>query len=231
MRVTEFISQHLDKNLVEKPEIKGECKCKMCGAKSDSGISDMITKTFTDYAFLQFPAEKLVCKNCAACLGKVISPHNGKPTFFRNFSFLATEDSLKLLKRDDIMNIMLNPPHGQFVLAVTYSNKKHISFKSRIQSDRDRFIVFTDTGEVPILRDKLQRIVSVLQPLYTICKDTKQTPTWFSKTDILTGCRNNKKIEEYGLRKYFDAEERIRMWRGTTWLKLIVFALNKGDME
>jgi len=49
--------------------------------------------------------------------------------------------------------------------------------------------------------------------------------------DILTGCRNNKKIEEYGLRKYFDAEERIRMWRGTTWLKLIVFALNKGDQQ
>ncbi len=227
MYVTEFIGRHFPCFAsVEKVT----CQCKLCGKDSEFGVSGLISDTFTDQAYFQNPKSDVLCRECATVLGKIINPATGKITFFRNFSFLCIESELKLLKREDILSYILNPPVGRFVLCVTYNNKKHMAFKSRIQGNRDFFTVTTDTGDIKVDRELADKIISVIQSWYSVVPDkadTKAQPTWFTKVDILAGCVNYKKIETYGLKKFFAENQQIELWRGTGLLKLLVFCLNK----
>jgi len=165
-------------------------------------------------------------------MGKIINPETGKPTFLRNFSFMATESDLILLKRGDILKWVLNPPEPPFIFAVTYGGKKHIAFKSRIAENREYFIITTDTGDVYVDRLHTRRVVDVIQPWYAIIPEKAQTeiqPTWFTKGDILYGCKRNKRIEDYGIEKYMNENKQIEHWRGTPLLRLLVFVLNKRE--
>ncbi len=225
----EFIARHLDYSFTDKPIKEYDCQCKLCGKDSNFGVSGMITDTFTDHAYFRNPESDLLCRDCAVVLGKI--EHNGKKTFLRNFSFLCTEEEFRILKREEILDIILKPPKGKFILCVTYNNKKHMAFKAQIQENREWFRVTTDTGVVAVDRKKAEDIISVIQNWYSVIPekaDTKAQPTYFTKQDILTGCNNYKKMEEYGAEKYFTENQQIDRLRRSGMFKLLVFCLNKG---
>lgn len=223
MNVTEFIGRHMN---CELPVVEYAGVCKMCGCQINAGvhISNAINKsTFMDFQYFRHVSDYL-CVNCVSVMGKI----NG--TYLRNYSFICTDAELRILKRENILELILNPPAPPFVFTVSYSNKKHIAFKAGIQQCRDIFIVSTDIGDVQIDRQKAISIVNIIQCWYSIIPEktqTKQQPTWFTKDDILHGCKNTKRIIDYGIEKYFTENQQIEQWRGTSLLKLLVFALNK----
>lgn len=202
--------------------------CCLCGSKNYTGFirKKIISKSFMDWDFVNdFPD---ICCYCATCLG-----YNQKSNeAIRTTSFIATEYVLIRLKRENIWEYLISPPNEMFVFCVTYSHKKHLSFKSEINLPNSLlYSVRTDNSKVHIKITDLKKIMPVIQNWYTVCKETKQEPTWFTKKDILFGCNNFKRIEEYGVEKYLHENEIINPFRHTNFLELITYALNKQSFK
>ena len=128
---------------------------------------------------------------------------------------------------------MTNPPADEpFVFGVTYSYKKHISFKASINQPGARpVLIQTENGRVSFLPEKTKTLLQILQNWYTICRDTAQEPTYFTKADIMMGCANYKKIEIYGIDDYLRENAVVAPHRQTALLELLVYALNKGELK
>jgi len=227
MNGTQIIGRHLPL-----PDGTPIGRCCMCAAVGAVGMSrkDALSDGFMDAAWLG--PEPDVCVFCAACLGK----GQTRPLWLRCTSFLATEAALLRLKREDIWPHLVSPPQDEpFVFGVSYALKKHIGFKAPVNPawDGGPFRVQTEALTVEI--DPAGReadLLGVIRRWYTVCKDTAQAPTWFTKADILRGgCENFKRIEEYGVDRYMVERMVLRPWVGTAQLELYVFALNKQPME
>lgn len=204
--------------------------CSFTGEKITKGVAnnDLIKKTFTDHCFLRYSSD-YSSVDAAMCISAVIQGSKGFNSL-RSYSFLATKGELSILKRESILETILNLKSTPFVLCVTYSNKKHTSYKSIINTDVNNFVVTTDIGNVSISIDTIRRILPVIESWYSIVDGKEKTstqPTYFTKNDILIGCSNAKKIKEYGVAKYFKEDQKIQEYRNTSFLKLIVHILNK----
>lgn len=229
MYLSNFLTQHLKYSY---QTVECSTVCKMCGKALKIGVNqkDIIKKaTFNDYQYLTHKSDFL-CTECSALISDIQLPRDDKKRRLRSFSFIASEQDFKVLKREQLWNCLLNPPEPPFVFCVTYSNKKHIAFKSQIQFEQQSYSVFTDKGEVKIdLRD-LGKLLRIIAEWYTILPDrveTKQQPTWFTKGEILNRGRNYKNIIAYGLQKYQEENQFLKQYRNTALLTFLVFALNK----
>lgn len=232
MYLSEFLTQHLRYDF---QAIDCDAFCKMCGKRITSGVpqKNVIKKTtFNDYQFLPYKSDVL-CSQCSALIGDVQLPGDDQKRRLRSFSFLATKNAFKVLKREEIWEHLLTLPKGPFVFCVTYSNKKHIAFKTSIQHDDRRYSVYTDKGQIDIELDKIEELVELIQAWYTVLpgkEDTKQQPTWFTKGEILSGGKNYKNIAVYGIERYYVENSFLEQYRGTALLNLLVFALNKKNI-
>lgn len=225
----ELIAQHLNELNLKLPIHKVDTVCSFTGEKIVAGVSndDLIQHTFTDHAYIKYPSGYSSI-HAALCMSAVIKSEKGFNSL-RNYSYLATNQELKLLKRSDILSILVEPPSTEFVLCVTYSNKKHTAYKSRVNYSDDDYVVTTDKGNVEVNLYNLKYILPILQSWYTVTKDTKQQPTYFTKKDILNGCSDTRRIHAYGVEKYFEESAQIESFRNTAFLELVVFALNKNQ--
>lgn len=229
MHLSNFLTRHLKYSY---QTVKCSAVCKMCGKALKIGVKqkDIIKKaTFNDYQYLTYKSDFL-CAECSALISDIQLPNDDKKRRLRSFSFIATERDIKVLKRDQLWDYLTNPPEPPFVFCVTYSNKKHIAFKSQIQFEQQSYSVFTDKGEVKINLASLGELLRIIAVWYTVLPDkaeTKQQPTWFTKTEILAGGRNYKNIAVYGVQKYQKENLFIDPYRNTALLTLLVFALNK----
>jgi CRISPR type IV-associated protein Csf1 len=227
MYLSEFISRNLE---CELPIIDCDSICRMCGKSIIEGVKqkDIIKKsTFTDYQYLKYNSD-ILCVDCCALIGTI--KVNGKKTWLRNFSFICADNGLLFLKRHELLEHILNPPEPPFVYVITYTNKKHIAFKSEIQHNNECYKIFTDKGEVIIEPEKLKEITKIIQSWYSILpgkEESKQQPTYFTKGEILSGAKNMKNIQAYGLHKYIEENKFLGSFRNTALLKLLVFAVNK----
>jgi len=222
MKNTYLIGKHLT---LPKPNIEIK-KCCMCG---NDGLGfrkkDVLSSSFMDNDCLNESSE--ICIYCAACIGRGQAQNEQ----IRLFSFIATNEQLIKLKREDIWNNIFSPPSPPFVFGVTYSHKKHISFKAPVCLPANQYQIQTDSGRVDINIGQIEPLTKIMQTWYSICKDTKQEPTWFTKNEILIGCNNFKRIEEYGINHYFQESAVINHFRGTALLELLCYALNKGPIS
>lgn len=229
MYLSEFLARHLRHNFktVECADI-----CKMCGKHLVQGVKqkDVIKKaTFNDYQYLTRKSN-FMCIECSALIGDIQFPCDDKKRRLRSFSFIAELGSIKILKRDRLLEYIIDPPEPPFVFCITYSNKKHIAFKSQIQFDKKAYTVFTDKGAVLIDLKVIKELLVILSAWYTVLpgkEDTKQQPTWFTKGEILKSGKNYKNIIAYGLQKYQQENCIIEPYRNTALLTLLAFALNK----
>lgn len=226
MYLSEFIGRHLKHNL---EVLDCDTICKMCGKKIIQGVNrkDIIKSSFTDYQYLKYDSD-FMCPECASLIAQI--QVNGKSTWLRNFSFICTETTFLSLKREEIWDWIFVPPTPPFVFVVTYTNKKQIAFKAAIQEDNKTFKIFTDKGEVEITPSKLNDLTEILRNWYTIVPnkaDSKLQPTYFNKSEILSGGKNLKNIENYGINRYVNENNFLNQYRNTPLLKLLVFALNK----
>ncbi len=224
MKATYLIGKHLplaDGSPLHNP-------CVLCGAEPDGSLralpsKEVIPDSFTDCDYLRPGTE--ICVYCAACLGYGQS----RTEWVKNHSCLATPDRLTTLKREHLWDALVEHPcEDQFVFCATYSHKKHTSFKARVNLPGERpFSVQTENNRVDVWPEQVSELTEIIQGWYTVCADTAAEPTWFSKADILGGCRNYKRIDTYGWNKYLREDAVIRPYRSTALLELLCHALNK----
>lgn len=224
-RPTHIIGRHIKADLPDLKRFDG-C-CAVCGGIDHPGwpIENVVTSTFADIDWLT--GGRYVCEPCLKCLGQ------GQPRnrWVKNFSCLATEDELRILKREDLWEHLLNPPEKPFVLNITFAHKKHMSFKSRVNPGGSPYWVTSDIDTVLIDLDTIRPAIEIMQRWYTVCDTTKQRPTWFTKNDIARGATNFKRIERYGANRYLREDSELERFRGTHALEILLYALNKKESE
>lgn len=226
LRATHLIGRHLPVPAGAMPTDDVCCLCDAPPGTPGWRREQVISKDFPDSGFLG--PSSWICGCCAACLGY----GQTRPEFLKNHSYLATHDALLRLKREEVLDQLLAPHDQPWFLAVTYAHKKHTSYRGRINlPGQERWQVATESGPVTVTRSLLDRVLPIVQRWYTVCKDTTEQPTWFSKADILTGIPNWKKVEAYGTARYLDETATLEPFRRTAALQLLVHILNKGELQ
>lgn len=220
---THIIGKHLSLPVTEL-EIT---KCCLCGQEGGEGFKkkEILSDGFMDNDCLNEADE--MCVYCAACLGRGQAQNEQ----LRMFSFLATPSGLTRLKRDELWHHIFNPPANEpFVFAVTYGHKKHISFRAPVNLPGQlSYQVRTENTLIDIDPARISPLAETIHRWYTICNNTSQEPTWFNKSEILYGCTNYKRIEQYGINAYLRENLVISLYRHTALLALLCHALNKGE--
>lgn len=230
----DLIGKHLNRdNLQTKVYTDINEICAFTGVRINEGVKlkDIIGANFNDRSYIKYSSE-YASVNTSLCLSNTVTKNSG----LRNYHFYCTTERLEILKREHLESYVLQQIELDlpFILAVNYSQKKHISFKSKINYSKHKsFVVSTDKGNVSIDISKLQEIYLILKNWYEIVEGkqtTSQQPTYFTKDDILNGCNNMKRITDYGINKYSYENEIISKFRNTSLLELLVFILNKKGL-
>jgi len=225
---THLIGRHLSADLPDLEPFDGPCAiCGADGADLPGGwpLESVLTEKFADCAWLT--GGRHVCEYCLRCLGKGM----GKADAVRNHSCLATVGELRMLKRDDLWNVLMQPPREPFVLIVTFDHKKHMSFKSRVNSGGSPYWVTSDRDTCRIDLDAMAPQIETMQQWYTVTPDGPKDATWFTKDEILHGCTNFRRIERYGAARYRADTAVLEHLRGTHALEVLVYALSKRQEQ
>lgn len=201
--------------------------CAFTGVPITEGVrlKDALSGNFSDTDYIRFRSA-YVCEALAKCIRPLDA--SGKSSL-RNYSFLATTGHLRLLKSENLYAALTQPKPSPFVLAVSYRNKKHLSYKCRPQYDNDTFTVFTDDGEVLFHRPTFDKVYDIARRWYSIVPGkagAAQPPTYFTKEEIATGIVPQHKIAQYGVR-FFEENSVLEAYRLDPILKLITVTLKK----
>ena len=199
MHVNKFLFNSL--NLKEKVEefgydVNEEFVCSWCGKKHNYGFKkNIFSSNFTNWDLMQAPNKKYVCEYCAAPFIasklKDIKFSNGKESNLRRaliyYHFIATPDKFIAFKNDDLRGYLMNPPvedKEPFIFCITYSYKKHNSFRSVINASRDKFIIRAETKTINFDRKKAEKMLPVLWELYLHFTKEEITEQHFPTTKI-----------------------------------------------
>lgn len=220
------------------PEIRNllqptDSRCSFTGRELAFGISvdKVLSKVFTDWSYLRYRTG-WVSLEAAMCILPIIPGRQGLNSL-RNYSFLATGQDFKTLDNPSAFDAILHPPQGEFVLAVTFSNKKHIAYKAIVNRSTDGFWVTTDQGNVQVWKRDLDVLLPIIRAWYTVLpgkESTGQQPTYFTKKEITEGLSVSslKKAEAYNPERYFQEDAILQQYRGTMLLELLVYLISKS---
>ncbi len=228
--ITTFIARNITVDDSALPLVQCDAVCAFSGERIAQGIPTKfaIKDTFNDRAYLRFPSLYL-SREAYICIG-VLTVNGTAGWEMRKYSFVATEHEFRILQRKDILDVVLTLPAVPFALSFTASNKKHRSFKCVINYSTERFIVRTDNLDVEIDMNLVRDVLPVMQRWYTMIPDKRDTaaqPTWFTKADILQGCKNNVKIRAYGMSAYFEENALLEQYRSFPFFSFLTSILNK----
>lgn len=229
MNTIELIAKHLDKKVLGEPE-EVDTICAFTGQKINEGfkLKDALSSSFTDYEYIKYKSEYVSVELALLLSGKII---NGKAGL-RNYSFLATENELKIFKTEEVWRALFEEKETPFMLCVTFNGKKHTSFKAKLNYNNTDFVIQTDLAPVRIYMPDVNEVFPIIQNRYSVIPEKKETsmkPTFFTKEEIEFGCSNFKKIEQYGAEKFFSEEKILNKYRGSMFLKLLTFVVRKND--
>lgn len=213
MTNTQLISKFIDVNIGIEAGY-----CKMCGRKTEHGFpaKDYIKDTrFTNFDELKRISSDIICEYCAACM---------KETKLRRSAYIADEEQLIFLKKNDIENYVFNLKDivkGDFVFCVTESFKKHTSFKAVVNKSTDRFTITHENYKFVFDARKMKKVYDVMNALYL----------YFSKEELLTGDYNAYYIIEYMKsghteQEFLQNESVLSAVRGSKAFEFCVYMLN-----
>lgn len=229
--MTNLISKHLNPNLLNIPIEQVDAICAFTGQPISEGVplKQLIKKTFTDQEIIRYPSD-YASVDIALIMERVIAGQKGL-TSLRNYSFYATEKELKLLKREEILELLLHIPKTPFQIGITFSHKKHIAYRCVVNYDKSNYIITTDKGNVSFNKLIAADIVLIMQRWYKILpgqETSKLQPTYFTKKEISgEGIPKTSKIKEYGIKCYFQENQFLDKYRKTLLFELLVHILNK----
>jgi len=216
MKISSFLSNYVTQIDCEKFLVPFNCK--ICGRESNEGLNwkKVFSSNFTDFNYLR-SEDNNVCKECSSAL----KDRNLAGKNLRATSFLINAEEMQIIKNDTILNFIKNPIKTPFYFIYTFSQKKHIFFKSSINYSTDEFIISTDNGNINIKKEAFLK-------LYGVCKELYEAG--FSKTDIQTGSYNkNAAIKNLGLERLLKLESQIVDSRGSMQFDFLIKILRKDE--
>jgi len=226
------IAKHLDRSKLKYPIHQIATQCCFTGESIEEGIkiTDLVSDVFTDYEFVKYPSGYAGI-DAALCIGDVI-PGKTRNNALRNYSYYADNEKLLFLGRNEILELLLNVPAVPFRVVVSFNNKKHTSYKTVLNTDKDLFVVTTDLFSVVFDRKKVDSFLKIIQKWYSIIPEKANTsaqPTYFTKEEILHGNAGYHKQVMYGLYEYEAENDFLKQVRDTHLFVLVVHLLNKSS--
>jgi len=211
MTNTEIISKHSNINLnVDKSKIKNTI-CKICGKEKESiKEKEIISSNFTNYDLCKCKESLFICVDCAKCI---------KDIELRRNNFIADKNNLYLFKKNDIEKYIFNIDRyikNDFVAGVTYTFKKHNSFKCNVNSDYNKFYIQQEDDKIFFDVKKAKKIYDILNDAYL----------YFTKDELLTGEYKAISVMQYGLTSFDLLENILKDIRKTNLFKFLIYILN-----
>jgi len=241
MNAIQLISKHLSRQHLDSSKIHAGLEnivCAFSGEQLTEGIKlkDLLSGKFNDFEYLKYDS-KYAGVGYALCL-KDCYENGDKIAGLRNFSYFASESKLVILKSNDVYNFiaslkehLCNDAH--FVLCVTFSSKKHLSIKAKLNgSNTDEFDIETDKfGRVKFIREQVNIFYSIIKGWYS-SNSASDLHTYFTKEEIL-GYKEPyfNKILEYGEDKFFEESLILNRFRGSNLFEFLVSILQKTQYE
>lgn len=213
VREIEFVDPMKHKDLKEH-----HGNCFLCGEKMSHGIhvSKLFSNVFTDWNSGKSRKSQFVCPACSFTI--LTSP---KRHALRNFSHVANHEKLLLPNREELRELILNPPDPPFVINIAVSQKKHICFKSQVNYSQNIFAVMYEEMPVLINKDEFEKLLRLVEHFMY----------GFTKSEILTGEYNQKKVLDFGIEKWEAFENMVKQYRGNPLLDVVMFVAQKIDSE
>lgn len=210
-----------------------ECAITLRNVTQACRIKDVLSAVFSEWEYVRRKSG-YVSIQTALAIREILPSENKEESFnsLRSYSYFATEKEFKIIKREDLLGTLLNLPNEPFIFAVTFNNKKHTSYKLSICTNNQSFTIATDiTPVVAINMADVHSILPIMQKWYTILagkEQSEQAPTWFTKEDILGGCKDLKRINAYGLERYMQEDQLLQPYRNTHFFEVLTRMLNKS---
>lgn len=240
----DMIGQHISAELIKEKIKACNTICCFTGEPITEGVSikDAIPTTFTDQAFMKYKSE-YVSVNAAKCIMSVLPMQKEKEggemkeyaNALRNYSFIATEKEIRFMTgKPDMINTIKNLPPEPFVLCISFSNKKHIAFKSHLNYSNEKFYIDTDIGSFFTTKKELFLLLSIAEKWYSIVPTpSKELPTFFTKDEIagtvnLAIHKPAVYIAEFGIEVFESEYATLRKYHNTALLNFITFIIQKN---
>jgi len=144
---------------IKSPELGNEKGyCCICGKQTKIGYKFSLSDNFTGFSYLKFG--NLFCPYCYTFM---------KNQNFRKHCWLATQDEILFLKRNEYLPYLLNPPKDPFAFYITKSFKKQgfLSGFQYVNYSQENYIVLTDfVGNVLInlnMAKKMSKLIEFLR--------------------------------------------------------------------
>lgn len=193
-------------------------QCFLCGEPMTQGmkLKKVFSNVFTDWNTAKNPAGTHVCPACCFSILTTKERYG-----LRTFSNVANEERLWLPNRVEMREFLLQPPDPPFVINMAVSQKKHIAFKGEVNYSRDIFTVMYEEMPVLIDRKEFTRLLELVEHLLY----------GFTKTEIITGDYNQKRILDFGIEAWEAFDERVKPYRGNPLLDVVMFVAQKVESE
>lgn len=150
-----------------------EGRCVVCG-RVGRGFPARFPESFTAYAWLQ--GGSIICSKCKAMLENQDLRRRSWVAFFEN-----GKPVVRFLSRNQVLNVLLNPPNPPFAIYVTRTGKKqgYLQLANRVSFSRNIFYVAFDDLLINVRRDVLEKYVKLAR---------KALALGFRKKDLTGGC-------------------------------------------
>lgn len=189
--------------------------CWLCGGSTDGrglSVKKAIKPTFTDHPYARGHGSASICAGCAFCLSA---------RELRNYSILATANTIQHPTRAEWRAHLANPPEPPFVMCLAVSGQKHLTFKAPVNLEREHFTVLLEEREIFVSPDRIEQAVEAVEALYA----------YFTKEEIATGRYSQHRIRECGIARWERLEAGVENWRGRPLFDLALFVAQKTDPQ
>lgn len=223
--VTQFVwSECLGMPVYKADKAGSDESCWLCGGDTDGeghSIKSIIGAAFTDTTIARNNNSKTVCYQCAALMKKDawvvacekfnLPPHfpvkDDKKPFLSNWMFSSHVFSVgkwERPERNEVRSHLLNPPKPPFVMVFSLVGKKHVIFKSEINTNNDVFFVNVDENKILVDRVVFETILKEFEYAYNM---------GFSKDSLVTGNYNQAAAMKVGISTLREIEVLMREYR------------------
>ena len=115
-------------------------------------------------------------------------------------SHVFSKDGWLRPSRNELAEVLANPPHPPFVITVADSGKKHVLFRARVNHSSDKYFIQLDENTIFIDREIFKAVLALVEDAYQ----------YFSKDSILTGDYNQAAIMKAGLATWQKYENQFK---------------------
>lgn len=184
---TKKISQSLISSKVyETKNICFLCWWNETNEKEFNKRKDVLSWNFNDSSSAVKKDSDLICWFCQDCLSdNIINTESGKTAGVRAFSFLVDDNWWTKINKSEREYYLFNHKfQGDFIIAFTDTGKKHISFKTKISNNSDKFYLNTEAWTLFFDRQFWYPIRKRAKEIYEN-KISKKTLLWEIEPNLL----------------------------------------------